>query len=117
MGGKPVVVAVNVSNPLVFSEFEDKVDAILVGFGARQLSFIDIACGKTEPSALLPIQMPKDMDTVEAQAEDTPRDMDPYVDSEKNSYDFAFGLNWSGVIDDDRTAKYKVSPILKPETV
>ena len=61
--------------------------------------------------------MPKDMDTVEAQAEDTPRDMDPYVDSEKNSYDFAFGLNWSGVIDDDRTAKYKVSPILKPETV
>ena len=43
--------------------------------------------------------------------------MDPYVDSEKNSYDFAFGLNWSGVIDDDRTAKYKVSPILKPETV
>ncbi len=117
MAGKPVIVAVNTTNPMVFSEFESQVDAILVGFGTRDLSFFDIACGKTEPTGLLPIQMPKDMDTVEAQAEDTPRDMTAYTDSEGNTYDFAFGMNWSGVIDDDRVKTYKVSPILTPENL
>ena len=63
--------------------------------------------GKAEPSGLLPMQFPKDMLTVEAQFEDVPRDMVPYVDSEGNAYDFAFGLNWDGVIDDERVEKYK----------
>jgi beta-glucosidase len=44
---------------------------------------------------------------VEKQYEDVPRDMDPYVDTEGNAYDFAFGLNWKGVIDDERVRKYK----------
>ena len=61
--------------------------------------------------------MPKDMDTVEASLEDVPRDLDPYVDSEGNAYDFCFGLNRSGVIDDDRTKTYKVAPLTKPETI
>ncbi|MGI6229917.1 MAG: hypothetical protein ACOYJL_03270 [Tractidigestivibacter sp.] len=52
-----------------------------------------------------------------AEAEDTPRDMTVYVDSEGNAYDFAFGMNWSGVIDDDRVKTYKVSPILTPENL
>jgi beta-glucosidase len=51
--------------------------------------------------------MPLDMRTVEEQKEDVPRDMTPYTDSEGNSYDFAFGLNWSGIIDDARVARYK----------
>ena len=46
------------------------------------------------------------METVEEQCEDVPCDMRPYVDSEGNSYDFAFGLNWSGVIRDARVQKY-----------
>lgn len=33
-------------------------------------------------------------------------DLEPYVDSQGNAYDFAFGLNWSGVICDDRTRRY-----------
>jgi len=28
-------------------------------------------------------------------------------DSEGNVYDFAYGLNWKGIINDARTAKYK----------
>ena len=60
--------------------------------------------------------MPIDMDTVEANLEDVPRDMDPYVDSEGNAYDFCFGLNWSGVIDDERVATYKVAPLTQCET-
>jgi beta-glucosidase len=33
--------------------------------------------------------------------------MKVHVDSEGNAYDFAFGLDWDGVIQDERTAKYK----------
>ena len=68
---------------------------------------MDIISGKAEPSALLPFQMPTDMKTVETQYEDVPRDMKAYVDSEGNTYDFAFGLNWNGVIDDERVKKYQ----------
>ena len=62
--------------------------------------------GDGEPSGLLPMQMPADMRTVEEQFEDRPHDMRCHVDTEGNVYDFAFGLNWSGVIDDERVQKY-----------
>ena len=52
------------------------------------------------------MQMPADMQTVEEQFEDVPMDMKCYVDSEGNTYDFAFGLNWSGAINDWRVEKY-----------
>lgn len=51
--------------------------------------------------------MPADMLTVEAQMEDKARDMKPYVDRQGNAYDFAFGLNWKGVIQDERVLRYK----------
>ena len=69
-----------------------------------------------EPGGILAYQMPANMSTVQAQDEDVPRDMDAYVDSEGNAYDFCFGLNWSGVIDDERVANYKVAPLTEPET-
>ena len=112
-----VIVALDVSNPMVFDEFESEVDAILVGFGGNRSdhvpdkAFLEIIAGQVEPSGLLPMQMPANMETVEAQFEDVPRDMECFVDSDGNTYDFAFGLNWSGVIIDDRTAKYNVTPI------
>ena len=68
--------------------------------------------GRFEPQGLLPMQQPKDMITVEKQFEDVPRDMVCYTDSEDHSYDFAYGLNWKGVIRDARTAKYQV-PVIK----
>jgi beta-glucosidase len=68
---------------------------------------MEIISGKAEPSALLPFQMPADMVTVEKQFEDVPRDMIPYTDSEGNVYDFAYGLNWAGIINDSRVEKYK----------
>ena len=52
------------------------------------------------------------METVEKQFEDVPRDMECHVDSDGNTYDFAFGLNWSGVIKDSRTEKYGVPPVV-----
>ncbi len=51
------------------------------------------------------MQMPADMLTVEKQFEDVPFDMTPYKDSEGNDYDFAFGLNWYGIIQDARVQK------------
>ncbi len=113
-----VIVALDVSSPMVFREFESKVDAILVGFGGDRSAFLpdkaflEIIAGQVEPSGLLPLQMPANMETVEAQFEDVPRDMKCHADSDGNTYDFAFGLNWSGVIKDGRTAKYDVPPIV-----
>lgn len=106
MNGKPVIVSLLVSNPTVVGEFEKESNAILAHFGVQDQALLDILTGVHEPSALLPMQMPADMKTVEAQAEDVPRDITPYRDVDGNAYDFGYGLNWKGVIQDARTAKY-----------
>ncbi len=107
MGDKPVVVAVSLSRPAVLSELEPYADAILLRFGVQNQAVLDILSGTHEPSGLLPMQMPADMRTVEEQYEDVPRDMRPLLDADGHAWDFGFGLNWSGVINDDRTQKYK----------
>ena len=106
MKGKPVIVILKMSNPTVVSEVEPAADAMLVSFGVQDQAILAILSGKAEPSGLLPLQMPADMQTVEEQAEDTPHDMRPHVDAAGNAYDFAFGLNWDGVISDERTRRY-----------
>ncbi len=113
--GVPVIVAMNAERGYVFEEFEDEVDAILIGFDVDYRSFLPLVLGSVEPSGLLPIQMPLDMAAVEGQNEDVPRDMECYEDAMGNVYDFAFGLNWSGIIGDERTEKYDVPALLKPE--
>jgi beta-glucosidase len=107
MNGKPVIVSVDVSKPMVFREFEKDVNAIIITFGIQDQAILDIFSGTAEPSGLLPFQMPIDMKTVETQQEDVPFDMTCHIDSEGNTYDFGFGLNWSGVIKDARTGKYQ----------
>ena len=52
------------------------------------------------------MQMPSDMKTVEENFEDTPRDIIPYADSEGHVWDFGYGLDFKGVIDDARVRKY-----------
>jgi beta-glucosidase len=106
MVDKPVVAIIDVSNPMIFNEFEKYMDGIVINFGSSAQSILDIISGKQEPSGLLPVQMPADMATVEKQNEDVPNDMECHKDTEGNSYDFAFGLNWKGVIKDNRTSKY-----------
>lgn len=108
MGDKPVVVYVATERPFVPAEIEPWCDALLIGFGVSNNAILDIISGAFEPYGLLPCQMPKNMETVEAQCEDVPHDMECYTDAAGNTYDFAYGLNWSGVINDARTLKYKV---------
>lgn len=116
MGDKPVIAVVNLSHPMVFTEVDTATDAIVGRFASSDNAVLDVITGTFEPSGLLPMQMPKNMATVEAQLEDVPRDMEVYVDSEGNAYDFAFGLNWSGVINDERVAKYAAAPLTAPES-
>ncbi|MFT4170871.1 MAG: glycoside hydrolase family 3 N-terminal domain-containing protein [Dysgonomonas sp.] len=108
MGDRPVIVVVNISRGMVFNEFEGRVDAILARFSVGEQPVLDIISGKYEPSGLLPMQMPANMSTVEKQLEDVPFDMECHKDSEGNVYDFGYGLNWQGVIKDNRTAKYGI---------
>ena len=113
MKGKPVIVVVNLSKPAVLSEFEKDANAIVADFGVQNQAILDILTGSAEPSGLLPVQMPANMKTVELQDEDIPHDMLCYTDADGHTYDFGFGMNWKGVITDDRTAKYK-NRIAKP---
>ncbi|MCB0654936.1 MAG: glycoside hydrolase family 3 C-terminal domain-containing protein, partial [Saprospiraceae bacterium] len=80
MGDKPVIVCLDASNPTVM-EFEPAADAILVSFSVQDQALLDIISGTSEPSALLPMQMPANMETVETQQEDVPLDMQPYRDA------------------------------------
>jgi len=107
MKGKPLIVCMTLSNPAVVAEFESKIEGLVVSFGVQDQALMDILSGAVEPSGLLPLQIPVDMHTVETQKEDVPLDMQPYKDSEGHVYDFAYGLNWKGVIKDARTTKYK----------
>lgn len=107
MGDKPVIAVVNLSNPMVMAEFEPLADAILVSFDSQIQAVLDVISGSFEPQGLMPCQTPADMETVEAQFEDVPRDMKCHVDEVGNVYDFAFGMNWNGVISDERVKNYK----------
>ncbi|MDO4459044.1 MAG: glycoside hydrolase family 3 N-terminal domain-containing protein [Clostridia bacterium] len=122
----PSVVAMFTGKPMCFHEFEPSVDGIVVTFSGASLyggasasseALARIIAGTDEPSGLLPMQMPKDMNDVERQAEDTPRDMECYTDTAGHKYDFAYGLNYSGVINDERVRKYSAPALTGPENM
>lgn len=107
MGTKPVIVIDVLNKPSVMAEFEPSADAIVAEFGVQPEAVLDVISGKFEPSGLLPLQIPENMDTVERQLEDVPFDMMAYTDSCGHVYDFGFGMNWSGRICDWRTETFK----------
>ena len=117
---KLILIVEATNNAQCFHEIEPSADAILWSWASSGRSFGPaygrILKGEVEPSALLPCQMPKSMEDVEASLEDVPRDVECYVDSEGNTYEFGYGLNWGGVIDDERAKQYKQPPLTQPET-
>ena len=106
LDAKPVIVAVSVLRPFVPAEIEPYADGLLVAINVQHQAVLEIISGRFEPQGLLPMQLPASMAAVEEQCEDRPHDMECYRDSEGNVYDFAFGMNWSGVISDDRVKRY-----------
>lgn len=111
MNGKPVIVSVLLGKPTIVSEFEDQIDALLVNFGVQDQALMDILSGNETPKGLLPMQLPANMATVELQLEDVPHDMEVHIDECGHAYDFAFGLNFDGVIQDARVQHYAVSKV------
>lgn len=107
MGDKPVIVILNLERPAIVNEYEQQIQALLVDFGVQNQAIFDVLVGEFEPSGLLPFQIPQDMKTVEEQDEDVPFDMVCHTDSENHKYDFAYGLNWQGIINDQRIWKYR----------
>ena len=109
-----VVMGANSSGAMVWSEVEPLADAILYAYsGTTEAAIAQILAGKVEPSALLTHQQPASMQAVEKEKEDVSRDLECYVDADGNTYDFAFGMNWSGVINDSRVQTYSVAPLTK----
>ncbi len=104
---KPLVVVADLNKPTVLAELEPFADAIVAAFGISMKAVLEILSGRHEPSGLLPMRLPKDMETVETNQEDVPFDMEAYVDGAGNRYDFGYGLHWRGVIRDERTEKYR----------
>jgi beta-glucosidase len=112
----PIVVLMkaNSSGAMCWHEVEPLADVIFYRYGSvSDDAALQIVAGKVEPSALLCQQQPASMEAVEKDFEDVPRDLECYVDAAGNAYDFAFGLNWSGVINDERVATYSVEPLTK----
>ncbi len=111
-GDVPVIVSMQMERGMVWNEVEPLADVILVTYNNQKTDVIaEIILGQTEPNGLLVFQQPVSMEVVEAQMEDVPRDMECYTDAAGNTYDFAFGMNWAGQIDDARTAKYTAEPL------
>ena len=88
-------------------EYNGVIEGIIINFGVQDQAILDILSGAVEPSGLLPLQMPANMSTVENQLEDVPFDMVPHEDTEGNKFDFGFGLNWNGIIEDSRNTRYR----------
>jgi len=96
MQEKPLVVCIRMKVPTVFSEFEPYADAILADFGVQKSVLLDIITGEYSTTGKLPFLLPKDMETVERHCEDMGFDMEAYIDSEGNEYQFGFGLDYDG---------------------
>lgn len=80
----PVIVSIYSKNPQVPSEFEEKADAVLIGWGVIEEAYVQVALGLHEPQGRLPIGFPANMEAVEASLEDVPKDHATYVDSAGN---------------------------------
>lgn len=106
MGDKPVIVVLRLHNPTVMSEIEPLADAVVVDLGVQQEAVWNLLRGRTAPRGLLPVTMPGSMEAVERHCEDLPFDYEAYVDAAGHTYGFGYGLDWDGVIDDERVARF-----------
>ena len=91
-----MIVCLTMHNPTVCGEFEPYADAVLAEFGVSTRAVLDMAAGISVPKGRLPVQLPRDMETVEKHQEDVAFDMEAYIDEEVNCYDYGFGLDFQG---------------------
>lgn len=94
MGDKPVIVVIRMHHGAVLGELESAADAIVVDFGVQEEAILELLTGRAAPAGRLPIQLPRDMETVEGHCEDRPLDLKAYTDELGNTYDHGFGLTY-----------------------
>jgi beta-glucosidase len=76
--GVPTVLAIFLDRPAVLTSVQDKADVILANFGADDGAVLDVLLGRAEPRGVLPFELPRSMEAVEAQDSALPDDsMDP----------------------------------------
>jgi len=75
--GKPVVVFVHLERPGVLTELvgTNAPRALLAHFGSSDAALLDIAFGRMVPRGKLPVDLPRDQESVEEQLEDVPFDL------------------------------------------
>ena len=107
MKGKPVIVSLEMDKPTIMSEFEGSADAILVNFGVQKPSGLGYHQWKSRAFRFVAFADAGRYAYRGGAIRGCSQDMKCYTDSEGHLYDFAFGMNWKGVIDDERVTKYK----------
>ena len=84
--GTPTVVVMYMDRPAILTEFIDAVPAVLAHFNVSDEAILDVIVGKAAPAGKLPFDLPRSMDSVRAQKEDVPFDL------ENPLFRFGFGL-------------------------
>jgi len=88
--GVPIVLVLNFDRaPTVLTpELVDSVDALIGVFDITDEAVLDVVFGRFNPVGKLPFQIPSSIESVEAQLEDVPFDL------ENPAFDFGFGLSY-----------------------
>ena len=84
----PTIVVINLERPAVIPEIAAAAAGLLADFGASDAAALDIVCGRFNPGAKLPFELPRSMAAVRAQRSDVPRD------SRDPLYEYGFGLTY-----------------------
>lgn len=86
--GRPTIICMYLDRPAIVTEFIDDVSALLVHFSSSDQALLDVIFGKDHPEGKLPLNLPRDMQSVEKQQEDAPNDL---VNPE---FPIGFGLSY-----------------------
>ncbi len=87
--GIPTLVVVNMDRPAILTEFIDSVAAVIASFNVSDRAVMDVVFGKYSPTGRLPYNLPADMPSVMANAEDLPHDIAEPL------FKFGFGLSYA----------------------
>ena len=90
--GKPIITVVICGRPLILTWCDENTEAVLIAYYPGSQGGIAIAetiYGANNPTGRLPVQMPRDMESVLAQEGDVAFDL------ENPLYEYGFGLSYS----------------------
>lgn len=85
----PTVVDMQLDRPAAVPEIAERAAALLANFGASEDAFLDVVFGVGAPEGMLPYDLPRSDDAVEAQLEDVP------FDTEDPVFKFRHGLRYT----------------------